>query len=138
MISSKEIKEIKHKPNTRIKAKVSSTHLFNYVIPFYMDMGIAQRYIIKGSRLKVIKTTFNLNSWIKKFEKSKKNLSKLHYAILISTFYLVNLWLSIISHELYIFFLTLTLNHVKIMTNPIVAQNWVLDFLTNHDASNVT
>ena len=72
MISSKEIKEIKHKPNTRIRAKVSSTHLFNYVITFYMDMGIAQRYIIKGSRLKVIKTTFNLNSWIKKFEKSKK------------------------------------------------------------------
>ena len=41
-----------------------------------MDMGIAQRYIIEGSRLKVIKATFNLDSWIKKFEKSTKNKNK--------------------------------------------------------------
>ena len=54
-----------------------------------MDMGIAQCNIIERSRSKVIKATFNLNSWIKNFEKSKKekekkSVSELHCAILIS------------------------------------------------------
>ena len=56
-----------------------------------MDMGIAQCNIIERSRSKVIKATFNLNSWIKNFEKSKKekekekkSVSELYCAILIS------------------------------------------------------